>query len=134
VAHHGEELLNPQLGVLQSRTIEEGVILEEDGLRVTAFEISHPPIEPAFGYRLDYAGRSVVFSRDTLVTEKIIEMSDGADVVLHDAMALQLVQAAENALRSAGITRLQRSYMIFRITMRLHRIYNVWWMRLISAN
>jgi ribonuclease Z len=88
VAHHGEELLNPQLGVLQSRTIEEGVILEEDGLRVTAFEISHPPIEPAFGSRLDYAGRSVVISGDSLVTEKIIEMSDGADVVLHDAMAL----------------------------------------------
>ena len=105
VAHHGEELLNPQLGVLQSRTIKEGVIVAEDGLRITAFEVSHPPIEPAFGYRLDYAGRSVVISGDSLVTEKIIEVSDGADVVLHDAMALQLVQAAENALRSAGITR-----------------------------
>jgi ribonuclease Z len=105
VAHHGEELLSPQLGVLQSRTIGEGVIVEEDGLRITAFEVSHPPIEPAFGYRLDYANRSVVISGDSLVTPKIIETSDGADLVLHDAMALQLVQAAENALRSAGITR-----------------------------
>ena len=49
MAHHGEELLNPQLGVLQSRTIEEGVIVAEDGLRITAFEVSHPPIETAFG-------------------------------------------------------------------------------------
>ncbi|HBQ00973.1 MAG TPA: MBL fold metallo-hydrolase, partial [Gammaproteobacteria bacterium] len=45
---------------------------------------------PAFGYRLDYEGRSVVISGDSLVTEKIIEISDGADVVMHDAMALQL--------------------------------------------
>lgn len=106
VAHHGAELLDPVLGVLESRTIGEGVIVDEDGLRITAFEVSHPPIEPAFGYRLDYGGRSVVISGDSLVTEKIIEMSDGADVVLHDAMALQLVRGAEGMSRNGGDTRL----------------------------
>lgn len=106
VAHHGEELLNPELGELQSRTIVEGEILDQDGLAITAFEVSHPPIEPAFGYRFDYAGRSIVISGDSLVTDKIIEMSDGVDVVLHDAMALQLVQGAEYATRSVGNERL----------------------------
>jgi len=105
VAHHGEELLNPELGILQSRTIDEGVIVNQDGLRITAFKVSHPPIEPAFGYRLDFGDRSVLISGDSLVTDKIIELSDGVDVVLHDAMALQLVQAAENSLRNAGVTR-----------------------------
>ena len=62
VSHHGAEFLNPELGILQSRSIKEGVIVDEDGLRITAFEVSHPPIEPAFGYRLDYGGRSVVIS------------------------------------------------------------------------
>ena len=106
VAHHGAELLNPELGTLHSRTIAEDVIVDEDGLRITAFEVSHPPIEPAYGYRLDYGGRSVVISGDSLVTDKIVELSDGADVVLHDAMALQLVQGAEAMSRSAGNTRL----------------------------
>ncbi len=106
VAHHGAELLDPELGILQSRTIEEGVIVDEDGLRITAFEVSHPPIQPAYGYRLDYGGRSLVISGDSLVTEKIVELSDGADVVLHDAMALQLVQGAEAMSRSAGNTRI----------------------------
>ena len=105
VSHHGAEFLNPELGILQSRSINEGVIVDEDGLRITAFEVSHPPIEPAFGYRLDYGGRSVVISGDSLVTDKIVEISDGADVVLHDAMELQLVQTAENVLRNAGVTR-----------------------------
>jgi len=87
VAHHGAELLNPELGTLQSKTITEGVIVDQDGLRITAFEVSHLPIEPAFGYRLDYGGRSVVISGDSLVTDKIVEISNGADVVLHDAMS-----------------------------------------------
>ena len=106
MAHHGAELLNPELGVLHSRTIGEDVIVDEDGLRITAFEVSHPPIEPAYGYRLDYGGRSVVISGDSLVTDKIVELSDGADVVLHDAMALQLVQGAEAMSRGAGNTRI----------------------------
>jgi ribonuclease Z len=106
VAHHGAELLNPELGILQSRTINEGIIVDEDGLRITAFEVSHPPIDPAYGYRFDYGGRSVVISGDSLVTDKIVEISNGADVVLHDAMALQLVQGAENMARSTGNTRL----------------------------
>jgi ribonuclease Z len=106
VAHHGAELLNPELGVLHSRTIGEEVIVDEDGLRITAFEVSHPPIEPAYGYRLDYGDRSVVISGDSLVTSKIVELSDGADVVLHDAMALQLVQGIEAMSRGAGNTRL----------------------------
>ena len=106
VAHHGAELLDPELGILQSRTIEEGIIMDDDGMKITAFEVSHPPIEPAYGYRLDYGGRSLVISGDSLVTEKIVELSDGADVVIHDAMALQLVQGAEAMSRRAGNTRI----------------------------
>lgn len=106
VAHHGAELLNPELATLQSKTIAEGVIVDQDGLRITAFEVSHPPIEPAFGYRLDYGGRSVVISGDSLVTDKIVEISNGADVVLHDAMSLQLVRGAAGMARTTGNTRL----------------------------
>ena len=106
VAHHGAELLNPKLGTLQAKAIGEGVIIDQDGLRVTAFEVSHPPIEPAFGYRLDYGGRSVVISGDSLVTDKIVEISNGADVVLHDAMSLQLMRGAAGMARTTGNTRL----------------------------
>ena len=106
VAHHGAELLNPELGTLQSKTIAEGIIVDQDGLRITAFEVSHPPIEPAFGYRLDYGDRSVVISGDSLVTDKIVEISNGADVVLHDAMSLQLVRGAAGMARTTGNTRL----------------------------
>ena len=47
-----------------------------------------------------------MISGDSLVTDKIVELSDGADVVLHDAMALQLVQGAESLARRSGNNRL----------------------------
>ena len=45
---------------------DNGVVFEEDGITVTAFAVDHGQyIKPAYGYRVDYAGRSVVISGDT---------------------------------------------------------------------
>jgi ribonuclease Z len=40
-------------------------VLERNGLRVIAFTVDHAPVVPAYGYRFDYRGRSVVISGDT---------------------------------------------------------------------
>jgi ribonuclease Z len=37
----------------------------QPSLRITAFAVDHGPVVPAYGYRIDFAGRSVVFSGDT---------------------------------------------------------------------
>ena len=53
VGHHGAELVNPDTARMVPETYEipEGqdsmVVLEEDGLKVTAFTVQHPPIVPA---------------------------------------------------------------------------------------
>lgn len=62
--HHGEELLKPELGVLEHKTIEPGVILQDGDLKITAYVSEHPPIEPAVGYRIDYKGHIVVVLGD----------------------------------------------------------------------
>ena len=36
---------------------------EADGVKVTAFLVDHGPVKPAFGYRIDYRGRSVAALR-----------------------------------------------------------------------
>ena len=41
--------------------IESGIVYEHEGMKVTAFEVDHS-ISPAFGYRVDVSGRSVVIS------------------------------------------------------------------------
>jgi len=58
---------------VSSTDIKEGVIFQEGGVTVTAFHVDHRPIEPAFGYRVDYAGRSVAMSGDTRFSENLIE-------------------------------------------------------------
>jgi ribonuclease BN (tRNA processing enzyme) len=63
-----------------------GVVLEDDNVRVTAALVDHPPVVPAFGYRLDAADRSIVISGDTRPSENLIDLAKGADVLVHDAL------------------------------------------------
>ena len=104
-AHHGEDLLAPSLGVLQHKTIEPGVILEDGDLKITAYIAEHPPIEPAVGYRFDYRGRSVVISGDSNVNSDTLNIVNDADLLLHDALSLPTVTALSEALGTVGQTR-----------------------------
>lgn len=108
VAHHGADLLPPELGLLHAQTIQPGVILEEDGLRITAFTVDHSPVSPAVGYRFDYRGRSVALSGDAVVDDNLRENVRGADLLLQDAISLLIVTALETAAGNAGNSRLQK--------------------------
>ena len=79
----------PPEGVkLVAHEIEEGVVLDSDGLEISAFEVDHGGEElPAFGYRIDYAGRSVVLSGDTTFNENLIRHAEHADVLVHEVTA-----------------------------------------------
>ena len=70
-------------------------VLEEDGLTITAFLVNHRPAAPAFGYRFDYRGRSVVVSGDTAADASLAEIARGADVLVHEAQANHLVALLE---------------------------------------
>jgi ribonuclease Z len=85
---------SPQGIVVLAQDITEGVVYERDGVRVMAFEVDHHPIKPAFGYRIDYAGRSVVLSGDTRLSENLIRHAQGADVVIHEVVAPDSLQRA----------------------------------------
>jgi ribonuclease Z len=83
----------PQGVVVLTEEIAEGVVYENNGIRVTAFEVDHAPIEPAFGYRIDFAGRSVVISGDTRFSEHLISRAQGADVTVHEVIVADLMRA-----------------------------------------
>ena len=110
VGHHGPDVVNPDTARMVPETYEipEGqdsmVMLEEDGLKVTAFTVQHPPIVPAVGYRFDYKGRSVVISGDTIYSETLIEAAKGADLLLHDALSVELLMMVSESARDAGLT------------------------------
>lgn len=75
---------------------------DQDGVVVTAFAVSHPPIEPAFGYRIEFAGKKVVISGDTIITDRLRKHAESADLVVMDVMNYALVETLENAFRGAG--------------------------------
>jgi ribonuclease Z len=73
---------------LVAEEFTEGVILSKDGVKVTAFEVDHFAEQlPAFGYRIDYRGRSAVLSGDTTFNENLIRHSQGADLIVHEVTA-----------------------------------------------
>jgi ribonuclease Z len=77
--------------------IEQGVAYEADGVKITAFEVDHGHVKPAFGYRVDYEGRSVVLSGDTRYSENLIEFAQGADLLIHEVVAPETVRARRAA-------------------------------------
>jgi ribonuclease Z len=76
-----------------SRDIRQGVVFEREGVKVTAFLVDHGPVAPAFGYRVDYRGHSVVLSGDTRMSENLIRFAQGADVLVHEVLDADTVRA-----------------------------------------
>lgn len=107
-AHHGEALV-PAAGagaqaVPFTLAGESEVILDEGGVRITAFRVNHAPVNPAVGYRFDYQGRSVVVSGDTAADDPVLlKVSKGADILVHEALQPKMVAAMTRALDAKGI-------------------------------
>jgi ribonuclease Z len=100
------EGLPPSGSEVEARDIHEGIIYDRDGVKVTAFEVDHGGIlKPAFGYRIDYGGKSVVISGDTRPNENLVRHARNADVVVHEVFAArsEILAKSPDARRIAGI-------------------------------
>jgi ribonuclease Z len=78
------------------------VVYERDGVTITSFPVIHL-LNGAVGYRLDYAGRSVVYSGDTRPCRTIVEAAAGVDLLIHETFptAQVLAQKADMPLNVA---------------------------------
>jgi ribonuclease Z len=85
----------PEGVVIEAQDISEGVVYEKNGVKVTAFDVDHQPIKPAFGYRIDFAGRVVVLSGDTRFSENLIKFAKGADLLVHEVVSPESLKRAE---------------------------------------
>lgn len=102
---------------LIARDIGSGVVFEKDGLKITAFEVEHMPIDVStgellglegatIGYRIDYKGRSVLFSGDTRSTPStnIIEHGKDVDVLIHEVQVPAPGDTAEARLANVSLS------------------------------
>jgi ribonuclease Z len=72
--------------------IREGTVHERNGVRVTAFLVTHGLVKPSYGYRIDYGGRSVALSGDTSPSDNLVAFCKGVDVLIHEAIDLDLLR------------------------------------------
>ncbi len=116
-AHHGEDVMPPRWAKAQAVAFQlddaapsgkpknvasRKVVYDHDGVTVTAFAARHPPIAPNVGYRIDYAGKVVVLSGDTVATDTLLAQSTGADLLIADVMAMDAVAQIEQANAAQG--------------------------------
>ena len=107
VAHHGPAIMPPGGAGAAARPFAIGaapvVIVDDGGVRITAFAVDHGPVQPAVGYRFDYKGRSVVLSGDTAPSPALVAAARGADVLVHEALQPKMVGLLTDALVAKGI-------------------------------
>jgi ribonuclease Z len=77
--------------------IAEGVAYDEDGVKVTAFPVEHDDGNPAFGYRVDAAGRSILLSGDTTYNENVVKYGMNDDLIVSNVVAFS------EAMTKAGV-------------------------------
>ena len=115
-ANSGAALLPPPAAVMQAVAIplagpatpakdRESLPLHFGDLTVTAIEVNHDPAEPAYGYRFDYRGRSVVVSGDTDFHPPLAVAAEGADVLVHEAQSQRMVGLIRQGATQAGDAR-----------------------------
>jgi ribonuclease Z len=113
-AHHGPAVAPPSGYGLRPEpfAIPPGqdtlVLLDDAGLKITAVRVDHAPVEPAYGFRIDYKDRSVAISGDTVKSPAFIAAAKGADVMFHEALQPRMTAILGEAAKAAGDARIAK--------------------------
>lgn len=94
--HFSEEAMHASV-----QEFEPGVIYDQDGLKITMFNVNHEPIVPAVGYRFDYEEKSIVVSGDTKKSDNLIAVAKDCDLLIHEAMNATVLNRTVPMLKRA---------------------------------
>lgn len=115
-AHHGSGVVPPSGFGGEARPFNAAadqpdlVLINDRDLKVTAFPVKHDPVSPAVGYAFTYKGRTVVISGDTALSPRVEAAAKGADLLVHEALAPNLVATQQRAAKTAGRDRLAKIF------------------------
>lgn len=77
----------PEGAKINAHTVVEGVVYQDEDVKITAFAVDHGPVKPAFGYLFEGGGRRIVISGDTRPSDNLVKYARGADVLIHEVYA-----------------------------------------------
>lgn len=96
-AHHGDLVAPLGAAGLRAMPFDKppmgklALVHEGPGLRVEALAVDHSPVDPAVGYRFTYKDRSLLITGDTVKLANIEQFARGVDLLVHEALAPNLV-------------------------------------------
>ncbi|MBI3774392.1 MAG: MBL fold metallo-hydrolase [Gammaproteobacteria bacterium] len=75
------------------------IIHTADGLTVKAIGVEHGPV-PSLAYRIEYKGKSIVYSGDTTSnTDNMLTISKSTDILIYDAAIMDDIPPKDSAFR-----------------------------------
>lgn len=69
--------------------IADGIVYQDERVRVTAFHVDHGTWKESFGYRFDTPDRSVVVSGDCVPSPELLRFANGCDVLIHEVFSVE---------------------------------------------
>lgn len=106
--HHGDLVAPMNAAGMQAVPFEKPamgeltLVYEGDGLKVEMLAVDHSPVEPAVGYRFSYKGRTLLITGDTTKQANIQKFSQGIDLLVHEALAPNLVNMMHDTANKLG--------------------------------
>jgi ribonuclease BN (tRNA processing enzyme) len=86
---YGLEPANNQGWRVNAHTVEEGVVFEDDNVKVEAFRVRHGTWPNAYGYRFTTPDRVIVISGDAAPDETVEKYAEGADILIHEVYSVE---------------------------------------------
>jgi len=114
-AHHTPQIMPPATWPMVARPVampdaralpHTAVVLDDGALRVTAIEVNHAPVHPAYAYRFDYKGRSVVITGDMADYAPLAVAARGADVMVSEALNREMIATMNRVAGQVGRPRI----------------------------
>jgi len=112
-AHHGEKVMPSAAWGMVAHTVlldgpptpakdRTGLVYDDGTLRITAIEVDHKPITPAYAYRFDYKGRSAVITGDLKYHPPLVKSAANADLMVSEAISRSMTRSLEQAARAGS--------------------------------
>jgi len=86
---YGLEPANNQGWRVNVHTISEGMVYQDDNVKVEAFPVRHGTWPNAFGYRFTTPDRVIVISGDAAPGEALEKYAEGADILIHEVYSVE---------------------------------------------
>ena len=110
---HGEAIIPPKWSASEAVEFAQPVdnspiiVYEKDGVVVKTFRVSHPPVHPAVGYRIEY-NKVIVISGDSTLISSLRKNCQDANLLVCEVMNKEIVHIMEKTNKEIGNARTEK--------------------------